>query len=176
MWPEIDPIGRLLTRFEATATTMPATQDVACGDAAAASCRLRASADNTPVWFNPATRTHTPAPIVSTLHETPLRIGSGDCRAMTSTTAVKDAPAQKVGNPSGRSNADADSSTTTVSAIPIAASLPPNVSGGALLIAATFASSAGRCVSRNTTYVATIATNDGPVKQRSHSERAGICP
>jgi hypothetical protein len=36
--------------------------------------------------------------------------------------AVKDAPAQKVGNPSGRPNADADSSTTTVSAIPIAAS------------------------------------------------------
>src|SRR6267378_1753632 len=160
----IRPTGRLLMRLEATATTMPATHDVVCGDAAAASCRLVASADNTPVRFNPATTTNRPGTSGRTLQETSLRIGSGDCRAMTSTMAVKDAPAQKVGNPSGRSNADADSSTTTVNAIPIAASLPPNVSGGASLIAASFVLSAGRCVSRNTTYVARIATSDGPVK------------
>src|SRR5712672_4488300 len=143
---------------------MPASHDVACGDAAAASCRLRATADNTPVWFTPATRTNRAATSGSTPHEMSLRIGSGDRRAMTSTMAIKDTPAQKVGNPSGRSNADADSSTATVTAIPIAVILPPNVNGGAPLIAATFASSAGRCVSRNTTYVARIATTDGPVK------------
>src|SRR5258705_4528116 len=91
----IKPIGRLLTRLEATATTMPATHDVACGDVAAASCRLRASADNAPVRFNPAATTNRPATSGSTLHEMPLRIGSGDCRARTSTRAGKDAPGQK---------------------------------------------------------------------------------
>src|SRR5437868_2300204 len=53
---------------------------------------------------------------------------------------------EKAGNPSGRPNADADSSTTPVSAIPTAASLPPSVSGGAPLTAVTFASSARCCV------------------------------
>src|SRR5438309_10026067 len=106
---------------------MPATHDVAFGDAVAASCRLLASAANTPVWFTPATRTNSPATRGSTLHETFLKIGSGDCRATTSMIAVKDAPAQKVGKPSGRLNAGADSSTTTVNAIPIVARVPADV-------------------------------------------------
>src|SRR5229473_2789210 len=146
------------------ATTMPTVHDAVSGDVVAIACRMRARAGSTPVWFNPWTRTNRPATSGSTLHDTSLRIGSGDRRATTSTMAVNDAPAQKVGNPSDRSSADAKRSTTTVSAIPTAASAAPGVIGGASLIAATFASSAGRCVSRKATYVVRIATIDGPVK------------
>src|SRR3981189_1998861 len=139
-------------RLEAAATLTPAIHEVACGQVAAASCRFWASADNTPVWFIPATRMNRPATSGSAPQETSLRIGSGDCRPMNSTMAVNDAPAQNVGKPSDQSNADAESSITTVSAIPIAEASPLNAIGGPPSIVAPFAPGARRCVSRNATY------------------------
>ena len=59
--------------------------------------------------------------------------------------------------------------------MPNAASLPPRRSGAMSSTAATAASSSRRCVSRSTTYVATIATTDGSAKMRSHSDSGGIC-
>ena len=60
------------------AATMPTIHDVVSGNVAAISRKMRASAGSTPVWFNPSTRTNRPATSGSTLHDTALRIGSGD--------------------------------------------------------------------------------------------------
>src|SRR5450631_2501277 len=57
----ISPIGRLLTRLDATATQTPAIQDVICGEAVAAAFKMPASDGSTPVRFSPSTRMKSPA-------------------------------------------------------------------------------------------------------------------
>ena len=132
------------------ATTMPAIQEVTCGEAVAACFRTRASAGSTPVRFRPSTRMNRPATSGSTDQEMSRRTGSGDCRPISSTSAVTAAPAMKVGNPRSEPSAEATSSTTAVITIPDAASLPPRASAATISpTAATGASSARRCVSRS---------------------------
>src|ERR1700759_2333719 len=100
-------MGRLLARVDATATTMPDIQDVACGEALVPSFKSCESAGSTPVRFNPSTRMNRPATNGSTDQEMSLTTGSGDFLVIRRMTAVTVAPAVKVGNPRSRLMAEA---------------------------------------------------------------------
>ena len=142
---------QIVDEVEGTAATTPATHDVACGDTAQRCLGCGPAPTTHRFGSIPQTTTNRPATSGRTPQDMP-RIGSGECRAMTSTTTVKDAPVQK--------SATRAAGRTRMPTVTLRLSwrfrslgLPPNVSGGASLMAATFASSAGRCVSRNATYV-----------------------
>src|SRR3984957_18356341 len=160
----INPVGRLLIRFETRAATMPPPQDVACGETSAARLSRSASAGSTPVWFSPSTRMNSPATSGSTDHETSLSTGIGDFRPSNSTIAVTIAPQTKVGRPRSRPTAEAARRTTAVAAIPKATIAAPRFNATGLSSPSTRPPRLLRWLKRSKAKVARIATREGSEK------------
>src|SRR5882762_6764 len=152
--PAISPSGKLLIKLQRAATTLPVTNEVAFGAAAALVGSKVISGFSAPVPSTASTSTKSPATRGKTLQEISFAIAQGESRFKTRIVNAVALPARKVGSPNCQSRLEATSNNIAVNAMPPARS--------------------PRCVNRKTTKVTAIEAIELKPNSANHVPSDGI--